>query len=150
MKKLIPFMLLIAAINPSAWAENGLVHVSANADVKASADRLEAILKDKGMTLFNRIDHAAGAAAVGLELADSQLLIFGNPKVGTKLMQCQPSLGLDLPLKVLIWQDPQGQVFLSYSDLGQLKTQHAVAGCDPLFAKVGQALAALVEAASRP
>lgn len=78
--------------------------------------RLEAAVKSKGMTVFSHIDHAAGAAAVGQVLRPTDLLIFGNAKGGTPLMQSVQSIGIDLPLKVLVWQDASGQTWLLYND----------------------------------
>lgn len=78
--------------------------------VAETVDRLEAVLKARGVKVFARIDHAAEARAAGLELRPAQLLIFGNPKVGTPMMQAAPEMGLDLPMKALAWQDEQGRV----------------------------------------
>ncbi|MCP4983979.1 MAG: DUF302 domain-containing protein, partial [Gammaproteobacteria bacterium] len=104
------------------------------------ADRLENILNSKGMTVFTRINHAAGAAKVGKELAPTELVIFGNPKVGTPLMQCSHSIAIDLPQKALIWQDQSGQVWLSYNDPQFLALRHNTQGCDAVLKKVGMAL----------
>jgi uncharacterized protein (DUF302 family) len=89
-------------------------------------NRLEAEVKAKGMTVFARIDHAAGAAAVGLSLRPTELLIFGNAKGGTPLMQSIQTIGIDLPLKALVWQDASGKTWLSYNDPSWLAKRHGL------------------------
>ena len=88
--------------------------------------RLEAVVKTKGMSVLARIDHAAGAAKIGTSLRPTEVLIFGNPKGGTPLMQSAQTIGLDLPLRALVWQDASGQTFLSYNDPAWLAKRHAV------------------------
>ena len=95
---------------------DGLISIESKHSVKDTIDRLEAALVTKGITVFARIDHAAGAASVKMSLKPTELLIFGNPKSGTPLMQIKQIIGLDLPLKVLGWQDAVGRVWLSYND----------------------------------
>jgi uncharacterized protein (DUF302 family) len=104
--------------------KGGLVTAPSAHDVKETIDRLENDMKSKGMTIFARIDHAAGAKAVGLSLRPTELLIFGNAMAGTPLMQAQQTLGIDLPLKALAWEDASGKVWLSYNDPGWLATRH--------------------------
>jgi uncharacterized protein (DUF302 family) len=91
-------------------------------------DRLETEVKAKGMTVFARIDHAAGASAVGLSLRPTEVLIFGNARGGTPLMQSVQTIGLDLPLKALVWQDASGNTWLSYDDPAWLAQRHGLAG----------------------
>jgi uncharacterized protein (DUF302 family) len=91
-------------------------------------DRLETAVKAKGMTVFARIDHAAGAASVGLPLRPTEVLIFGNAKGGTPLMQSVQSIGIDLPLKALVWQDASGQTWFSYNDPAFLAQRHGLGG----------------------
>ena len=100
--------VLVSALTVSA--ETGLVNLKSSHNVKNTADRLETVLKEKGMTVFLRIDHSAGARKVGKQLRPMELVIFGNPKVGAPLMQCGQTIGIDLPQKALIWQDESGQV----------------------------------------
>jgi uncharacterized protein (DUF302 family) len=104
----------------------GLTIVESPLGPKDTADRLEAAIKSKGLTLFARIDHAAGANAVGLALRPTELLIFGNAKGGTPLMQAQQSIGIDLPLKILVWQDEAGRTWLSYNAPAWLADRHGV------------------------
>ena len=114
----------------------------------APADRLENLLNSKGMTVFKRIDHAAGAASVGKTLRPTELVIFGNPKVGTPLMLCGQSIAIDLPQKALIWEDAAGQVWLSYNDPAFLKLRHDTRGCDEVLKKVSGALANFAKGAT--
>ncbi|HEV3177113.1 MAG TPA: DUF302 domain-containing protein [Stellaceae bacterium] len=103
---------------------DGLITIASNHSVKETLDRLEASLKAKAITVFARIDHAAGAKSVGMELRPTELLIFGNPKAGTPLMQADQTIGLDLPLKALAWQDAAGKVWLTYSGVAWLAHRH--------------------------
>jgi uncharacterized protein (DUF302 family) len=97
-------------------ATDGLITVPSSFGPKETMDRLEAEIRAKGMTVFARIDHAAGAAEVGLPLRPTELLIFGNAKGGTPLMQANQTIGIDLPLKALIFEDAAGKVWLAYND----------------------------------
>ena len=109
----------------------GLISIQSRFGVKETMDRLEAALRASGVNVFARIDHAAGAAAVGENLRPTQVLIFGNPKAGTPLMQAQQSIGIDLPLKVLVWQDAMGTVRLSYNDPKWLAQRHGLGPTAP-------------------
>jgi uncharacterized protein (DUF302 family) len=126
------------------------VNVKSAHSVKDTANRLEKALTNKGMTVFIRIDHAAGAKKVGLALPPTELVIFGNPKVGTPLMQCSRSVAIDLPQKALIWEDDQGQVWLTYNDPAYLAARHAITGCEAVLEKVGGALQNFAAAATKP
>ncbi|WP_246614977.1 DUF302 domain-containing protein [Agarivorans litoreus] len=127
---------------------DGVISVASQHDVSQTAERMLAILEQKGMTVFNQVKHSDGAEKVGIELRDTQLIIFGNPKVGSPLMKCQQLIALDLPQKALIWQDEAGKVWISYNDPEYLAKRHQVAGCDPVFGKVSGALAAISKAAA--
>ena len=107
-------------------AADGLITMPSSYGPKNTMDRLEAEVKAKGMTVFARIDHAAGAKEVGLPLRPTELLIFGNAKAGTPLMQSAQTIGIDLPLKVLVWQDASGKTWLSYSDPSWLAKRHGL------------------------
>lgn len=150
MKYLFILLLCTAVPAHTVLAEDGLVHVKSAHDVKTTADRLEKVLDAKGMTLFNRIDHAAGAKKVGRQLRPTELVIFGNPKVGSPLMACRQTVGIDLPQKALIWQDETGQTWLSYNRPTYLQSRHQVDGCGDVFAKVSKALGNFAKAATRP
>lgn len=117
----------------------GLITAKSNFGAKETADRLAAALEAKGMTVFARIDHAAGAKQAGLELGPTELLIFGSAKAGTPLMQASPVVGIDLPLKALIWRDGSGTVWLTYNDPHWITKRHGLgaaanAQADPMAA----------------
>ena len=150
MQKIFFSILAILFIVSTATAGNGLISVKSSHDVKATADRLENVLKQKGMNVFIRINHAAGAAKVGKELRPTELIIFGNPKVGTPLMQCSQSVAIDLPQKALIWQDDKGQVWLTYNDPNYLARRHELTGCAEVIKKVEKALSNFAKAATKP
>ena len=145
-KIVLPFLFLLSS--GVALAADGLIMVKSNHSVAATADRLEAALSKIGMTIMNRINHAAGAESVNMELRPTELVIFGNPKVGTPLMQCSQTVAVDLPQKALIWEDENGQVWLGYNDPQYLKIRHAIEGCDPVLAKVEAALKNFARAAT--
>ena len=107
-------------------SENGLTTLSSIHSAKTTMDRLEADVKAKGLTVFARIDHAAGAKEVGMQLRPTELLIFGNARGGTPLMQALQTTGIDLPLKALAWEDANGNVWLSYSKPEYLKERHGL------------------------
>jgi uncharacterized protein (DUF302 family) len=114
-------------------------------------DRLEADVKAKGLTVFARVDHAAGAAEVGLQLRPTAVLIFGNAKGGTPLMQAAQTIGIDLPLKALVWQDAAGKTWLSYNDPGWIAKRHGVGHeVDATVSALTGALGALAKAATSP
>mgnify|MGYP000043864922 FL=1 len=146
-KELIGAALLAAST--AVAAENGTISLPSNHSVDVTIDRLESVLKEKGMTVFSRIDHAAGAAKVDKTIRPTQLLIFGNPKVGTPLMQCAQTVALDLPQKALAWEDQSGKVWLTYNDPAYLKTRHNIAGCDGVLEKVSGALNKFAQAATK-
>jgi uncharacterized protein (DUF302 family) len=107
-------------------AEHGLVTRASVHDFATTLDRLTAALKAKGITVFARIDHAAGAASVGLSLRPTTLVVFGNPAAGTPLMQLAQTAGIDLPLKALIWQSADGKVWLTYNDPAWIAARHGL------------------------
>lgn len=103
---------------------NGLVTIASSYSVAETIDRLVAAVTSRGLTLFARINHAENAAAQGLQLRPTELILFGNPKVGTALMQDKQTSGIDLPVKALAWQDEGGKVWLTYNDGQWLKERH--------------------------
>lgn len=148
MKKLIIIALLILSIAIPAGAADGVVNVQSTFDVKETADRMESILKEKGMTVFNRIKHSENAGKVGIELRDTELIIFGNPKVGSPLMKCQQSVAIDLPLKALMWEDDKGKVWISYNNPRYMEKRHNIAGCEEVTSKMEMVLASIAKSAS--
>jgi uncharacterized protein (DUF302 family) len=105
---------------------DGLTTIPSKHGPKETMDRLEADVRSRGLTVFARIDHAAGAAEAGLPLRPTELLIFGNAKGGTPLMQAGQAIGIDLPLKVLVWQDADGAVWLSYNEPSWIAQRHGL------------------------
>jgi uncharacterized protein (DUF302 family) len=106
---------------------DGLITVSSSFGPEETMKRLEAEVRAKGMTVFARVDHAAGAAEAGLPLRPTDLLMFGAARGGTPLMQAAQTIGIDLPLKALVWQDEEGKTFLSYNDPAYLTHRHGLA-----------------------
>jgi uncharacterized protein (DUF302 family) len=145
-------LALIAATclsGASAMAAEGLISIKSNYGPKATMDRLEAEVKARGLTVFAHIDHAAGAADVGLSLRPTDVLIFGNAKGGTPLMQSAQTIGIDLPLKVLVWQDDTGSTWLSYNDPAWLAKRHGLGpGVETSVKALTGALGAVTAAAA--
>ncbi|MEL6289507.1 MAG: DUF302 domain-containing protein [Pseudomonadota bacterium] len=119
-------------------------------DAATTLDRLEAVLTKKGIRVFARIDHTANAKGAGLTLAPTQVLMFGNPKLGTPLMQSTREIAIDLPMKALAWTDAEGKTFLSYTDPAALKARYGITDRDAVIAKMTKALDGLTTAATKP
>ena len=133
------------SLSTLSWAADGLIVVKSPHSPKDTMDRLEAVVKDKGLTVFARINHAAGAAKVGKKLRSTELLIFGNPQGGTPFMECSQTVGIDLPLKALVWEDASGQVWLGYNDPEFLAKRHGASPC-PAVGNLKKALAGFAQA----
>jgi len=140
MRNIILIFILGGLFTTSTLATEGMVDVKSAHSVAVTADRLESILGSKGMTVFVRINHAAGAKKAGMTLPPTEQIIFGNPKIGTPLMLCSRSIAIDLPQKALIWQDNAGDTWISYNDPQYLKLRHNTQGCDEVLKKVAGAL----------
>src|ERR1700681_4145663 len=112
----------------NAMVTDGLITIPSSFGPEETMNRLEAEVRARGMTVFARVDHAAGAKAAGLSLRPTDLLIFGNAKAGTPLMQSVQTIGIDLPLKALVWQDASGDTWLSYNDPAWLAKRHGLSG----------------------
>jgi uncharacterized protein (DUF302 family) len=106
--------------------EEGIVKIPSRHSVDETVDKLNTILKSKGVTLFALVDHSGEAEKVGLKMPPTKLLIFGNPKGGTPLMLAAPSAAIDLPLKILIAEDSEGKVWISYNSVDYLKARHGL------------------------
>jgi uncharacterized protein (DUF302 family) len=132
-------------------AVDGLTTLRSSFGPKQTMDKLEAEVRAKGMTVFARIDHAAGATEVGLSLRPTELLIFGNARAGTPLMQAAQAVGIDLPLKALVWQDAAGDTWLAYNEPSWIAQRHGL-GQEVEAAVRGMtaALAAVPKAATAP
>ena len=126
-------------------AADGLVAVKSPHTAAETMNRLDAQVKQRGLSVFVRIDHAANAAKVGRTLRPTELMIFGNPQAGTALMECAQGAGIDLPLKALVWEDPQGQVWLGYNDPAWLAQRHGASAC-PVVPNLQKALTGIAEA----
>ena len=129
--------------------DSGLKTIQSQHNVSTTADSLEAILKEKGMNVFARVNHAAGAEKIGESLRPTELIIFGNPQTGTPLMQNQQTAAIDLPQKILVWEDALGKTWLSYNDPLYLADRHGITHCDELLDKIAHALNNIASAACR-
>ena len=151
---MVKWPVLIAAIVviPSlAWTgDDRMVAKKSAHSVAATLDRLSEALKTRGIGIAARVDHAAAAEKVGQTLKPTQLLIFGNPKLGTPLMQSNRRIGVELPMKVLAWEDDSGQVWLAYVKPEVLKSEYSVDGHDDIFREMDQALEKLTDEAIKP
>ena len=144
------FSLLAAWVLPGAvHAAGGMIEIKSANNVKETINKLEATAKERGLIIFARIDHAAGAQKIGKTLRPTELIIFGNPQGGTPLMECAQSAGIDLPLKALAWEDATGQTWLGYNDPQYLATRHGARECAPVVAGLRKALAGLAAEATQ-
>jgi uncharacterized protein (DUF302 family) len=129
---------------------DGLITMQSNFDPEVTLQKLETILHAKGLKVFAKVDHATGAADVGLPLRPTTLVIFGNAKGGTPLMQLEQTCGIDLPLKTLVWQDAAGETWLSYNDPARIAKRHGLQHeAEAAIKAMGEALHALAVAATK-
>jgi len=147
MRVLIVGLVAFLSIQTVA-AQEGVSSVESPFDVATTIDKLSAALESKGMTVFARINHAGNAEKADLSLRPTEVLIFGNPKIGTPLMNCAQSVALDLPQKMLAWQDEAGKTYLGWNDPMYLQTRHGIEGCDEVLNTVSGALANFAKAAT--
>ncbi len=145
--KLHTFVLAVAFGTAAtlANAADGLIQVKSDRSVSATADKLDELARQRGLTVFARIDHGAGATKVGKTLRPTELLIFGNPNAGTPFMQCSQTVAIDLPLKALVWEDGSGQVWVGYNDPAYIAARHGVTQC-PVVENIRMALSSLINA----
>jgi uncharacterized protein (DUF302 family) len=127
----------------------GLLSIRSKFGPKETMDRLEAAIHAQGMKVFARIDHAAGASEAGLELRPTEVIIFGNARGGTPLMQSAQTIGIDLPLKALVWEDASGTTWLSYNEPDWIAQRHGVANAEPVVSKMSAALSAMSRKATQ-
>ena len=125
--------------------DTGIKRINSHHSVAITMERLESLLKERGVMVFARIDFSGDAARAGLDMRPEQMLIFGNPKAGTPLMQSVPAVGLDLPLKALVWEDAEGQTQIAYNDPQYIIRRH---GLDAAFAANLAAVVPIVERAA--
>lgn len=143
-------LLFAGSVAGSAIAQTAhpeLVVQESKLTVKETIDALAKVLEGQGVKVVARVDHAAGARAANMELAPMELLMFGNPQVGTPLMRANPLIGIDLPMKVLAWQDKSGKVLVGYTRPEVLKARYGIKDADPQFAAMAGALAKFSAAA---
>ncbi len=131
------------ALMPAHAADPGMMKVESGYSVKETLDKFTAILESKGITVFARIDHSAGAKKIGTHLPPTELLLFGNPKLGTPLMKINREVGFDLPMRALAWLDDDGKVWLAVTNPRSLNQTYALAGADGVIEKMEAALKAL-------
>ena len=139
----IKSLLALVLFSGSVIAADGVIEIKSANGVKDTINKLESAAKERGLIIFARIDHAAGAQKIGKTLRPTELIIFGNPQGGTPLMECAQSAGIDLPLKALAWEDAAGQTWLGYNDPQYLATRHGAKDCAPVVAGLRKALAGL-------
>ncbi len=137
----------VLAFAGAAQAADGLIEIKSAHSVKDTITQLETAAKERGLNIFARIDHAAGAQKIGKTLRPTELLIFGNPQGGTPLMECAQSAGIDLPLKAMAWEDAAGQVWLGYNDPHYLAARHGAKDCAAVAAGLRKALDGLASMA---
>ncbi len=144
----VAVLLCLVLYSVGSHAVDGLQTRSSAHSVAATMDLAEEAVKQRGLRVFARIDHAAGAASIGQNLRATQLLIFGDPKGGTPLMHCAQTLGIDLPLKILVWEDQAGQVWLGYNSPRYLAERHAASACG-IVDKLEAALQGIAQAVTQ-
>jgi uncharacterized protein (DUF302 family) len=137
-------------MNPTDRADADLVTLPSAHGATETIERLKSLLNQKMIQVFADVDHGAGAQKVGLPLRPTRLLVFGNPQAGTPLMQSRQTIGLDLPLRVLVWEDEAGKVWLTYHRLQFLAQRHHVLDQDEAVKALGAGLDALARAATSP
>jgi uncharacterized protein (DUF302 family) len=140
-------LLTTSLLLVGSWvaAADGMIAVKSPYDTKETMNRFEDMARQRGLTVFARIDHAAGAAKVGKTLRPTEVLIFGNPQGGTPLMECAQTAGIDLPLKALVWEDESKQVWLGYNEAAYVAQRHGAAAC-PASGNIDKALSTLAAA----
>ena len=138
--------MTMASSKEAPTGDKGIIHRPSNHSVEQTVEKLKNILQAKGVTLFALVDHSGEAEKVGMKMRPTKLLIFGSPKAGTPLMLAAPSIAIDLPLKILVWEDAQGKVWVSYNSPEYLKERHGlpqellanIAVVETLAAKAGE------------
>ena len=140
------FAVICLASATFAHAADGLITFKSPYSAAETMNRFENLAKERGLSVFARIDHAAGAAKIGKTLRPTEVLIFGNPQGGTPFMECAQTAGIDLPLKALVWEDASKQVWLGYNDPAFLAKRHGAATC-AVLENLKKAQAGLADAA---
>lgn len=140
-------MIQPVSITVASEADNGVVTLPSEYDVATTIDRLENLLRGKGVTIVTRWRHDERANAVDIPLRPTELLIFGNPKLGSHLMTSQQTVGIDLPLKALAWEDADGKVWISYNDPAYITARHGITDREPIKNKMASVISTLISKA---
>ncbi|AXY03537.1 DUF302 domain-containing protein [Vibrio alfacsensis] len=141
--------LAVLLASYTTQAEESVVRVGSQHSVQDTADKFVDIAQEKGLNVFARVNHQANAAKVDMALRPTEVIVFGNPKVGTPLMVCAQEVAIDLPQKVLVYEDAEGKTWLAYNDPSYLKERHDINGCDEILNKVSGVLGTLVKSAAQ-
>ena len=149
MRYILALLSFLVWFGPAFGADQVVVNRSPHS-VKLTVDRLVRVLDERGITVFARINHAGGAKLAGQTLRPTELLLFGNPKLGTPLMQSNRKIGIDLPLKALVWEDEAGKVWIAYPSTEALKARHNITDKNALFDRMAKVLKGLIAEATKP
>lgn len=139
--------LLVASFASTSQNES-LVRVQSTRDFRRTVSALDSALTATNLRIFSRVDHSENARGVGLELRPTTVITFGNPQVGTRLMQCEQTIGIDLPLRVLVWEDSARAVFVGYEPPARLAERHSLQGCRDVIDRIATVLATVTAAAT--
>lgn len=139
---------MLGVIVTPADAQDGMVTLKSNYSVEKTTSRLESTLTENGLTIFRKVDHQKGASSVDMQLSPTTVIIFGNPKLGTPLMQCAPTVAIDLPQKMLVWEDGNDNVSIGYNSPEYLKKRHNIRGCDQEIQKISGAVQKFAQTAA--
>lgn len=140
MRRTLLFLLILFSSTAMAGGVNGLITKKSHHSATETLDRLEKILRSKGITIFARVSHTKNAKGVGVELRPTELLIFGNPKLGSHFFTSKQTAGIDLPMKAVTWQDEKGQVWLGYNDPKYIAKRHKIKDRKKVMMKMSGAL----------
>lgn len=143
----VAFIAVVSVTSDAQARSEGIVAKPSAFSVKETIDRLEAVLKSKGIKVMARVDHAAAAKAINKQMRPAEILIFGTPKIGTPLMQSNIIIGIDLPLKAMAYEDEQGQVYLVYNHPGYLVRRHGITDHNKLVSAISRVLTNLTDQA---
>lgn len=136
----IVWVVLLISSNSVIAEERGLLVFKSEYSASETLARLKANLQEKKFKVFSHIDHSAGAKANAITIRDTQLVVFGNPKIGSRLMQCNQAVAIDLPQKALIWKDSDGSILLAFNNPDYLSQRHQLGNCQQLISKITAAL----------
>ena len=149
MKKILLLAIMLMMSSVVAADNHGLINIKSNHSVKVTLDRLENVLKKKGITIVTRWSHDAGGKKAGIPLRPTELLLFGNPKLGTHMFTSNQTAGIDLPMKALAWEDEKGQVWLTYNDPQYIADRHGIKDRAEIVKKMTGALKKLTNVATK-